>query len=88
MHHWVPDALEQQQVKGLGGSLPFYSPVLNLAVGVASPRGNASLLPERAASHTATDQDCDWPVICLSLYKTESPRTKPTKHQQLGLGAI
>lgn len=59
----------------------LYSPVLNLAAGVASPRGNASLLPERAASHTAIDQDCDWPVICLPLYKTESSRTEPTKHQ-------
>lgn len=36
MHHWVPDALEQQQVKGLGGSLPFHAPVLNPAVGVTS----------------------------------------------------
>lgn len=81
MHHWVPDALEQQQVKGLGGSLPFYSPVLNLAVGVVSPRETASLLPERVVSHTASSQDCDWPVICLPLCKIESSRAKPTKHQ-------
>jgi hypothetical protein len=83
MHHWVPDALEQQQVKGLGDSLPFHAPVLNPAVGVTSQRETHRFF-QSVISHTASGQYCDWPVICLPSYKTDSSRTKLTKCQWPG----